>query len=451
MKPETVHDALNDLSDELVEPVDRLRSKGRSRNTLRRAGLAACVCAAVIAVFVPLLHGTPRAVAAENLMKGVAANPVSAVADLSADSVAVTDFAVRLFQNSVTEGENTLVSPLSVLCAIAMTANGAQEETLAQMEETLGLDVDSLNSWLHTYMEMLPRSKQTRLRLANSIWFKQDEKFVIERDFLQTNADYYEAGLYGAPFDDRTLKDINNWVDSNTDGRIPEILSELDPDAVMVLVNALTFDARWQNIYTENQVREKTFTTENGAQRKVELMHCDEYRFLEDELATGFIKYYEGRDYAFAALLPNEGVTVAEYTASLTGEGLQEMLRSVSQEEVFTAIPRFESETSLELSDALKAMGMPKAFDDVLAEFYGIGNYAGESLYISGVQHKTFIKVDEKGTEAGAATAVAMEPTESAPPADPKEVILDRPFLYLLIDCETNTPFFIGSMMDPTA
>ena len=366
-------------------------------------------------------------------------------------SAAVTDFAVRLFQNSMTEGESTLVSPLSVLCALAMTANGAEGETLAQIEETLGLDVDTLNSWLHTYMENLPQSKQAKLSLANSVWFKQDEKFEIKQDFLQTNADYYGASLYGAPFDSRTLKDINGWVDDHTDGMIPEILNELDPDAVMVLVNALAFDAEWQNIYKETQVRDATFFTEDGSPRKVELMHCSEYAYLEDGLATGFIKYYEGRDYAFAALLPNEGVAVADYVASLTGEGLWNTLQSASQEKVFTAIPRFETETSLELNDALKAMGMPKAFNDVLAEFYGIGNYAGESLYINRVCHKTFIKVDEKGTKAGAATAVEMSPTESAPSAQPKEVILDRPFLYLLIDCETNLPFFIGSMMDPTA
>ena len=451
MKQDKIHDALNLLEDELVEPVNELRTKRRAkRKNLRWVSLAACICAAVIAVFVPLMGGMPHAIAAEDLMKGIEANPV-AVVDLGGDGAAVTDFAVRLFQNSMTEGENTLVSPLSVLCALAMTANGAEGETLVQMEGTLGLDVDTLNNWLHTYMSSLPQEEWGKLSLANSIWFKQDEKFAVEQDFLQTNADYYGAGLYGAPFDSRTLKDINGWVEDHTDGMIPEVLNELDPDAVMVLVNALAFDAEWQNIYKENQVREGTFTTEDGKPRKVELMHCSEYAYLEDELATGFIKYYEGRNYAFAALLPNEGVSVGDYTASLTGEGLREMLLSVSQEKVITALPKFEAETSLELHAALKAMGMPKAFNDVVAEFYGIGNYAGESLYINRVCHEAFIKVDEKGTKAGAATAVEMNPTESAPPKEePKEVILDRPFVYMLIDCKTNTPFFLGSMMDPT-
>ncbi len=452
MKREKLHDALNLLPDELVQPVHELRAKGRAKKKIGRwVGLAACLCAAVAAVFVPL---TPRAIAAENLMEGVEANPVTETADLRESAAAVTDFAVRLFQTGMTEDNvNTLISPLSVLCALAMTANGAEGETLTQMEEVLGLDVDTLNGWLYTYMKNLPQSEKAKLNLANSVWFKQDEKFAVEQDFLQTNADYYGASIYGAPFDDRTLKDVNRWVADNTDGVIPEILGELPKDAVMLLVNALAFDAEWQNIYRETQVRDGVFTTEFGKIKEVDMMHCIEYAYLEDELATGFIKYYAGGDYAFAALLPKEGVGVANYAASLTGEGLWRTLRSASDAEVITAMPKFETETSLELNEALKAMGMPKAFDDVLAEFYGIGSYQGESLYISKVQHKTFLTVDEKGTKAGAAAAVVMEPTDSAPPEDepePKRVILDRPFLYLLIDCKTNTPIFIGSMMNPT-
>lgn len=452
MKQDKIHDALNLLDDDLVEPVHELRTKGRAkRKNWHWVSLAACICAAMVAVFVPLMHGMPRAIAAEDLMKGIEANPVTAVVDLDGDSAAVANFAVCLFQNSMAEGENTLISPLSALCALAMTANGAEGETLAQMEETLGLDVDTLNRWLYTYMENLPQSEKAKLSLANSIWFKEDEKFEVEQDFLQTNADYYGADIYSALFNDRTLKDINNWVDNHTDGMIPEILGELEPDAVMLLVNALAFDAEWDDPYTEHQVREGIFTTEHGKIKEVDMMHCIEYAYLEDENAVGFIKYYEGRDYAFAALLPNVGVTVADYAKTLTGEDLQEMLRSASQEKVITAMPKFETETTLELNQVLKTMGMTKAFDDVLAEFYGAGTYGGESLYISKVQHKTFITVDKKGTKAGAATAVVMEPTSSAPPKEePKQVILDRPFLYLLIDCETNTPFFIGSMMNPT-
>lgn len=451
MKQGKIHDALNLLPDDLVEPVNERRTKGRTKRKIGRwVGLAACICAAVVAVFVPLMQGMPHAVAAEDLMKGIEANPVTEVADLRENSAAVADFAVRLFQNSMVEGESTLVSPLSVLCALAMTANGAEGETLAQMEETLGLDVDTLNGWLYTYMARLPREETAKLNLANSIWFTNDESFTVEQDFLQTNADYYGADIYSAPFDDSTLKDINNWVSDHTDGMIPEILNELPEETVMCLVNALAFDAEWADIYTERQVREGTFTTEHGKIREVDMMHCVEYAYLEDENATGFMKYYKGGDYAFAALLPDEGISVADYAATLTGEGLWRMLLSVSKEKVITAMPKFETETALELNEVLQNMGITDAFDWRVADLSGLGTSTIENLEIEKVFHKTFITVDEKGTKAGAATAVAVEPGDSAMPEEPKEVILDRPFLYMLIDCKTNTPFFIGSMMDPT-
>ena len=451
MKQDKIHDALDLLDDDMVEAVDKLRTKRRAkRKNLRWVGMAACICAAVLAVFVPLMYGMPHAVAAEDLMKGVTANPVAEVGDLKENAAAVTDFAVRLFQNSMTEGESTLVSPLSVLCALAMTANGAKGETLTQMEETLGLNVDTLNSWLHTYVNGLPQAKTAKLNLANSIWFTEDESFTVEREFLQTNADYYGADIYSAPFNDRTLKDINNWVSDHTDGMIPEILSELPEETAMVLINALAFDAEWQNIYKETQVRDRTFFTEDGKPRKVDMMHCSEYTYLEDELATGFIKYYKGGDYAFVALLPDEGVTVADYAASLTGEGLQKILGSATQEKVITVMPKFETESSLELSEVLQNMGITDAFDWRVADLSGLGTSTIENLEIEKVFHKTFIMVDEKGTKAGAATAELVAPGDSAPREDPKEVILDRPFLYLLIDCKTNTPFFLGSMMDPT-
>lgn len=362
------------------------------------------------------------------------------------EAAAVTDFGVRLLQRSLAE-ENTLISPVSVLAALAMTANGAGGETLAQMEETLGLSVPELNSYLHAYLEQLPQEKEYTLHMANAIWFKDDAKFTVNPEFLQANATYYDADIYQAPFDDSTVKDINGWVNENTDGMIPQVLNEIPPTGVMYLINALAFDAEWERIYRESQVREGTFTCEDGTEQPVELMYSQEGRYLEDALATGVVKYYKDRNYAFAALLPKEGVSVAEYVASLTGEGLHEMLCKASDAQVFTAIPRFETAFDVELSEALKAMGMTDAFDMDDADFTGQGTYEDQNLYIGRVLHKTFITVDEKGTKAGAVTVVE-EPGAAKPPAEPKEVILDRPFVYLLIDCQANLPLFMGTVMD---
>ena len=448
MKPDTIHDALNHLDDDMVQPVDALRNKKKAAiRWLRLGGLAACLCAVLIGILTPLLTGS--AIAATDLMEGITANSVAADADLSANSAALTNFGVRLFQSSITEGQNTLISPLSVLCALAMTANGAEGETLAQMEAVLGLDTDILNSWLYTYMAQLPEGGT--LSLANSIWFTEDESFTVNRDFLQANADYYGAGIYQAPFDNTTLNDINTWVKENTNDMIPKILDEIPQEAVMYLVNALAFDSRWQTVYTEYQVRDGIFTTEDGTQRDVELMYSTEGMYLEDENATGFLKYYVDRQYAFVALLPKAGGSVADYISSLTGEHLQSLLSAPEETTVYAAIPKFETETSVELSGILQNMGMAEAFDWTRANFSGIGTSEDGPLSISRVLHKTYITVDEQGTKAGAATAVEMLAGSSGGPQDFKTVHLDRPFVYMLIDCETTLPFFIGTMMNPTS
>ena len=394
------------------------------------------------------LTGCTMKVQAKDLMEGITPNNVNALDDLSSQNADVTDFAIRLFQASNEKDKNTLISPLSVLCALAMTANGAEEETLAQMEEVLGMTTEELNLYLYSYMKNLPQGDKYKLSHANSIWFTEDERFTVNQDFLQTNADYYGADIYKAPFNDQTCKDINNWVKQNTDEMIPEILDEISADAIMYLVNALAFEAEWSEIYEKQQVRDGKFTKEDGTKQDVELMYGVEGTYLEDENATGFKKYYKGGKYAFVAMLPNEGVSVSDYVASLNGESLNTLLNNTQHTTVHTAIPKFETEYNVEMSAILKDMGMTKAFDIYNADFEGLGTSTAGNIFINRVLHKTFISVGEKGTKAGAATVVEMADGAAAEPQEPKEVYLDRPFVYMLIDCENNIPFFNGTMMD---
>ena len=389
-------------------------------------------------------------VSANDLMKDVPAKAVDVLPDMDAGAAAVADFGVRLFKTSMEEGENTLISPLSVLYALAMTANGADGETLTQMEKVLGMDVDNLNSYMLAYLDLLPETKDYKMSLANSIWFKDDPNFTVEQSFLQTNADYYGAGAYKAAFDEGTRNDINNWVKEHTDGMIPEIIDEIPDEAIMYLVNALAFDAKWADEYEEHQIREGRFTMEDGTRQDVDMMHSEEYTYLEDDLATGFIKYYKDRKYAFVAMLPNEGVSVSQYVDSLTGEHLRELLNNPQDLTVFASIPKFETEYDIEMSEVLQKMGMTDAFDWQVADFSRLGTYNvdGMNICINRVLHKTFISVSEQGTRAGAATAVEMVAEGAAEIIEYKEVVLDRPFVYMLIDCETNLPFFIGSMMN---
>ncbi|MDR1131393.1 MAG: serpin family protein [Oscillospiraceae bacterium] len=394
------------------------------------------------------LSGCGTSASAADLMAGVKARAVSTSVDLNGGAAgAVAGFAVRLLQNSAAAGKNTLISPFSVLCALAMTANGARGETLAQMEDVFGLSIPELNACLHGCLAKLSTGDNDQVSAADSIWFKDDAGLTVEADFLQTNADYYGASVYKAAFDDATLKAINAWVRDNTDGMIESILDRIPDEAVMYLINALAFDAEWEDIYREDQVRDGAFTTASGATRNAALMYHTEGRYLDDGRATGFLKYYAGQKYAFAALLPNAGVSVADYIASLTGEELVRTLDSAREAAVETAIPKFESAYSVEMRGILQSMGMTDAFDGDRADFTGLGRSEAGNIFISRVIHKTEIAVDARGTKAGAAAAVVVE-ASAMPPDDIKTVFLDRPFVYLLLDCETGLPLFIGTVTD---
>ena len=351
---------------------------------------------ALFLVFVMVLSLTGCSqVSANDLMKDVPAKAVDVLPDMDAGSAAAADFGVRLFQTSMEEGKNTLISPLSVLYALAMTTNGADGNTLAQMEQVLGMDCDNLSSFMLAYLGLLPESEKYKMSLANSIWFKDDPNFIVEQSFLQTNADYYGADVYKASFDEGTRNDINNWVKEHTDGMIPEIIDEIPDEAIMYLVNALAFEAEWADVYEEHQIREGRFTMEDGTRQDVDMMHSQEYTYLEDDMATGFMKFYKDRRYAFVAMLPNEGITVSQYVDSLTGEHLRSLLNNPQDITVYASMPKFETEYDIEMSEVLQEMGMTDAFSWKFADFSRLGTYNvdGMNICISRVLHKTFISV----------------------------------------------------------
>ena len=384
---------------------------------------------------------------AEELKGDASAVPAaSAEADLhGAGADAVTAFAVELLRQT-DEGGSTLLSPVSVVYALAMTANGAAGETLAQMESVLGLPLEELNAYLRTYTDRLPEETGGRCSLANSIWLRDEaDRLTVEQSFLDAAAAWYDASVFSAPFDESTLRDINAWVSDHTDGRIPSIVDGIPESAMIYLINALAFEGEWEDIYREDQVSGGTFTTEDGREQPAELMYGAESAYLEDSFATGFLKYYKDRNYAFAALLPNEGVSLEDYLASLTGEHLRDLLTHPQDTLVQTAIPKFTAETTVELNEALAAMGMGDAFSAGLADFSAMGTSPDGPLYISQVLHRTHLTLDERGTKAGAATAVEMDAGSAF---EPTSVYLTRPFLYLLIDCEAGLPLFIGTVRE---
>ena len=397
------------------------------------------------------LTGCATKVQAADLMEGVKANTVPGKAADDAFAQSQMRLAVDLFQSSVLESkdENVLISPLSIQLALAMTANGADGNTKAEMEALLGgeISLEDLNEYLYSYVNNLPSAEKYKLQIANSIWFRDDEgRLQVEKDFLQKNADYYGAQAYKAAFDDQTLKDINNWVMDHTDGMIDSILDQIDEYAVMYLINALVFDAEWQHVYDKSDVYKGKFTNIGGTEKQVDMMHSEETVYLQDENAIGFMKPYSGSKYNFAVLLPNEGVDIYEYIAGLTGESLMETLSTPQLGMVMATLPKFSYEYELTMNDVLKELGMPSAFSGDTADFSKMAHSSRGNIYIGDVLHKTFISVDELGTKAGAVTKVEMN-DESAPMSE-WVVNLNRPFVYMIIDNETNLPVFIGTVMD---
>lgn len=368
--------------------------------------------------------------------------------------IAATNFAVRLFQTEANTvfhssggGANQLISPFSVLTAMSMTANGANGETLAQMEETFGVSVEELNAFISSYMNALPQEEGSKFHMANSIWYTRDGDFTVKEEFLNVNETVYDADIYESTFDEETINEINQWVENNTDGLIREIINEIPADAVMYLVNALVFDAKWEDVYEESDIREGTFIVEEDIVQEVEMMFSNESLYLEDEYATGFIKYYEGREYAFAALLPKEDMSLYDYINTMSGEKVYTMLSNPEEVMVHAWIPQFEAEYNTELCDVLTEMGMKNLFDSDRADLSALGTSSEGNLFVDGVLHKTYIEVSPVGTKAGAATVVEVR-KESAvkEPENIKEVRLDRPFLYMIIDCENNLPIFMGTV-----
>lgn len=361
---------------------------------------------------------------------------------------AMLAFALALFRQTAADdaGENLLVSPLSVMTALSMAANGARGETLAQLEQALGgLTAEDLNAYLHMLTEKLPNTEYSRLHVANSLWVNNRVRGYAQKPFLQNMLACFGAGINACDFDQAGVDAVNNWVKENTDGMIDSILDEPDPEILMLLMNALAFDAKWADPFEETAVKKATFTRADGTQEFCDMMRGIEHIYLEDEDAVGFVKPYLGGGYRFAALLPNEDIPLADYIASLTPEKLSALLNGAQQEyPVRIGLPEFTFDYSVKLNDALKAMGVKMLFDPFDCDLSGM--FPREiGAYVSDVLHKTFIEVNTEGTRAAAVTAIFAK-ANAMPLFEYKTVVLDRPFVFLITMGEADTPVFIGAI-----
>lgn len=360
---------------------------------------------------------------------------------------AQTAFALNLLQKTAekSNGENLALSPYSLMQALAMTVNGAEGKTKTEMLHVLGdLPLDDLNEYLYQYRTGQPQQQNTQVLTANSVWYPDDEQmFHVSTDYLKTISGYYAADAYQRPFNDDTVKDINKWVDAKTAHMIPDIIKEITPVTRMYLFNATVFEGKWETGYKKGEIEDGPFYAADGTVQVVPMMHSKEHFVIKDTNAKGFLKMYQGGRYAFAALLPDQGIPVAEYAASLTPDRLEALFSGRQSATVQVTMPKFTTDYSSDLTEVLKDMGMGEAFG-ASADFSRMNADGEPLLYINSVLHKIHIEVDENGTRAAAVSGTKLDGSA----AEPERIVvtLDRPFLYCILDLETNLPVFIGIM-----
>lgn len=354
-------------------------------------------------------------------------------------TAAYLDFAASLLKNA-DGNESSVLSPLSLYTALSMTANGAGGKTQRELEKAMGQDLkmSEINTFIHYLNERVKalNSDDGFINSANSIWIRDD--FSVKAQFLQTVVNYYDAEIFRNALN---ADEINKWIENKTDGEIKDMLSSLDSDTALVLVNALLFDDEWLTPYEESDIYTDHFKGSNGKEN-VNFMRSNEM-LIESKDAKGMIKSYKNTPCKFVAILPDENINVEEYVASLSGSKLENLLGSANGvNRCISHLPQFDIRSKLSLNDTAKAMGMELMFTDE-ANFDGLT--MSDNLKVSDIIQESFIEVDSKGTKAGSASAVIMEDT-LAIPADVQEVKFDRPFLFMIVENESNLPLFIGTV-----
>lgn len=377
--------------------------------------------------------------------------PRAFTADERAVSGATTAFGLDLFARvSAAAGEpNIMVSPLSVSMALGMTANGAEDETLEAMRTVLGfggMDESSVNEAYHGLIEQLhARDPGIELRIANSVW--HDTRLAVLQPFLDAARTYFDAVVMPLDFTSPGAPaTISHWAEDATNGRIKDLIRSIDPNEVMFLVNAVYFKAPWSAPFEEHGTRDGEFTRIDGSSVMTPMMTIDAARpFVSNDELQAVELLYGDSAFSMVVVMPAEGRSLDGLIASLTPERWDALLSGLSSGRIQLTMPRFRFDFGKKLNDALSDAGMGIAFKPYLADFDRIAVVDPEKLYISRVEHKTFIAVDEFGTEAAAATAVGIGIT-SLPPS----ITFDRPFLFAIRERSLGTLLFIGRVGDPT-
>lgn len=361
-------------------------------------------------------------------------------------------FGLEIFREVVGSEENTqniMISPLSVSLALAMTYNGSDGTTREAMEETLhlaGLTVEEINtSYKYLIAAMISLDPKVKLDIANSIWYRND--FNVEQDFLDLNETYFNAEVtpldFGAP---ASLTRINNWVAENTNNKITKILDAINPLDVMYLINAIYFKGMWTYQFDPEMTEGMPFYLENGTveEHPFMIMEADVMYYSNDLIEAIELPYGKG-DYSMIVIVPGSGKTSSDVIDHITTENWEFWLNGFYLRQALKIhLPKFRFEYEKSLKEVLSTLGMAIAFSPVEADFSKINPIY--DLYISEVKHKTFIEVNEEGTEAAAVTAVTIGTTSIQPP---NLFEANRPFFFLIKENQSNAIIFSGKVSIP--
>ncbi len=347
--------------------------------------------------------------------------------------------------------ENIFISPASIAIALDMVYNGASgknQQAIAKTLELQGMTLQEINQANAALKVTLSNpDPKVQISIANSLWAGEAQPFKPE--FIEKIQHFYSAEVknlnFGAP---GASNIINDWVKQNTNGKIDKIVDEIGSDTVLVLLNAIYFKGNWKYPFPREATQQRPFTLLNGAQKQHPMMfrQVSNLQYYQNEMFQAIsLPYGEGR-LSMYIFLPFKGVSLKTFYESLNAENWQKWLnqfdspdKSDHSGEILIGLPRFKLEYSIELNDALKALGMEIAFREG-ADFSAM---TPSPLQIDLVQHKTFVEVNEEGTEAAAVTGVAM--TRGIP----DEMIVDRPFFLVIRDNQTGTILFMGSIVEP--
>lgn len=367
-------------------------------------------------------------------------------------SSAADDFGFRLLNALAKDPKkNTIISPLSVATAFAMVYNGAVGATKTEMATTLALGSlgdDDLNRANHYLMHTLAEADPAvQTEIANALWIQKD--FPVNPDFRTVCESFYEASATSLDFigdPNGALAEINSWVDKNTHHRIRAILAKIMPGTRVILTDAVYFKGIWSSKFKKEQTRPRPFHLLSGDSRQAPMMdQSGDFAYFENQNFQAIRLPYGNKRYAMYVFLPRKMAGWSEFVRSLDETHWKDWTSHFVERKGEIVLPKFETTYSKQLNDALQEMGMKLAFSSG-ADFSRIHH----GLFISDVEHKTWVKVDEEGTEAAAATSISMgvAAVVSFPP--PFVMIVDHPFFFAITEEQSGALLFAGLVMDPT-